>query len=76
MRYIKTAVIACIALLMVGCAGTFSGSDKAYLKDSSSLPPPHDAGTVQLKQEKQYLPNAGASVGPDYVSPSLIPPIK
>lgn len=73
-RYIKTGMLVCMSLLMAGCAGTFSGSDKAYLKDSGSLPPPHNAGSVKLKQEKQYLPNTGEIAGPDYHPPSMVPP--
>lgn len=74
MRYIKTCGLACLSLLMAGCAGTFSGSDDAYLKDSRSLPPTQDTHAVKVKHEKQYLPAEDELAGPDYQTPSMIPP--
>ena len=74
MSYIKTTILACTSLFVVGCAGTFSGSDNAYLKDSQALPPVQGSNGVKLKQEKQYLPVVDITADQDYQSPSLLPP--
>lgn len=74
MSYIKTSSLVCLSLFLAACAGTFSGSDKAYLKDSQSLSPTHDINGVKLKQEKQYLPTNAMPSIENYESPSLLPP--
>jgi uncharacterized lipoprotein len=73
-RYIKTCAMACASLLLAGCAGTFSGSDDAYLKDSRSLPPTHNTKSVKVKHERQYLPAEDELTKPGYTPPSMVPP--
>jgi uncharacterized lipoprotein len=68
------AVTIATAFFLSGCAGTFSGSKDAYLKDSGSTPKTHNTDSVQLKEEKQYLPSEDELINPNYAPPSMEPP--